>query len=157
MTQYQWKQVFKEGFILAPGGKSMWQEHAGVAHTPFTGRTWKLPTVIDSVSFDFIGIISSLWTGSVTISMERKPRPGGQKGMDSVHSPPSSTGSYWESQLLSFDGFYNCLTRTLLKLTSIEWWVKIIIKNKFKSYHFPIWLLIFMIFVYSYFHYGLKP
>lgn len=132
VTQYQRKQLLKEGFILARGGKSMRQEHAGIAHTPFTVRTWKLPTVIDSVSFDFIGIISSMWMSSVIIREERKPRPGGQKGLDSVYSLPRSTGSYWERQLLSFDGFYNCLTWTLLKLISIGWWAKIILKINLK-------------------------
>lgn len=97
------------------------------AHTPSAVRTWKLPTMIDSVSFNFL---SSVWVGSVTVSEERKPRPGDQKGQDSILSPPGSTGSYWEGQLLSFHGFYNCLTWTLLKLTSIKWWVKIILKIK---------------------------
>lgn len=39
VTQYQQKQLLKEGFILARGGKNMQQEHAGIAHTPFTVRT----------------------------------------------------------------------------------------------------------------------
>lgn len=32
VTQYQQKQLLKEGFILTRGGKSMRQEHAGIAH-----------------------------------------------------------------------------------------------------------------------------